>query len=239
MVKKLSLPLFNLMASLVPELSQAQPVVQLVKAFNVHRGRHRAEKLAQGLELAWSYMDESDQKHFEALCNNPHFQEQVAEYMEAALNTPSEIVIKAIALLMLNDPDCRLDDAQKERFVRAFEGLSNEKVVIFLALCDLDRTEQSIYDIYEVSHDKPVKNYENEPERILLTFSDLLNRGLVSPDIRKVEGAGAFFADLAPNTDGQWSISFGLTEEQKSYSRLLDKAKTLNPASPSTAASRR
>ncbi|WP_216648609.1 hypothetical protein, partial [Salinivibrio sp. VYel6] len=77
MDKGLSSSLFNLVASFVPGVSQAQSVFQFLRAYDAHRGTYRVEKLAQGLELAWSYMDESDRKHFEELCNNPQFQEQV------------------------------------------------------------------------------------------------------------------------------------------------------------------
>lgn len=223
MVKKLSLPLFNLMASLVPELSQAQPVVQLVKAFNVHRGRHRAEKLAQGLELAWSYMDESDQKHFEALCNNPHFQEQVAEYMEAALNTPSEIVIKAIALLMLDDPDCRLDDAQKERFVHGFTGLSDQAVSVYLSLVKTEKFTERLYDIHLVSNKYPLEDNDTSPEIILMMHQSFLNRGILLPD---QANSGSFF-DSGDRDPNDWFVRFGVSDEINQYRALLEKAKAL------------
>lgn len=222
MDKGLISPLHNLVASLVPGLPQAQSAVQLVKAFIVHRGRHRAEKLAQGLELAWSYMDESDQKHFEALCNNPHFQEQVAEYIEAALNTPSEIVIKAIALLMLNDPDCRLDDAQKERFVHGFTGLSDQAAELFISLIKTPPLKEKIYPIHIVGRDHSVSEGSFTPDEILRFTQSFFNRGIILPEPKSNNASMAGI-----NDDDNWFVKFGVNDEISQYKALLEKAKVL------------
>ncbi|OOE95194.1 hypothetical protein BZG78_15130 [Salinivibrio sp. MA351] len=223
MDKGLISPLHNLVASLVPGLPQAQSAVQLVRAYDAYRGKHRADKLAQGLELAWSCMDESDQKSFDTLCHDPHFREQAVEYIEAALNTPSEILIKAIALLMLNDPDCRLDGAQKERFVHGFTGLSDQAVSVYLSLVKTEKFTERLYDIHLVSNKYPLEDNDTSPEIILMMHQSFLNRGILLPD---QANSGSFF-DSGDRDPNDWFVRFGVSDEINQYRALLEKAKAL------------
>ncbi|WP_328190263.1 hypothetical protein [Marinobacter sp. OP 3.4] len=148
----------------------------------------------------------------------------LADYAAAITNTSSEIVLRALAFLFIDDRQFDFSTKEKSRFITCANGLDDLKVDLFIKLSSLQKVEvNTIYPTYNINHENFRKlSLGVEIDELFAYMEDFLKRGLVLRDPRGDLGSNFY----APK-DSEWSICFGISSTLKRYAALLGKAKLL------------
>ncbi|HIF9086179.1 TPA: hypothetical protein ACX6PR_002094 [Photobacterium damselae] len=170
------------------------------------------------------YLSTEDRKNFNEYLERPETKKVLADYASAITSTSSDIVLRALALTFINDRQFDFSESEKIRFISCINGLDDLKVNLYIRLASLKKLEsKAVYPIYVIGN----KNFDSlnlavDVDEFFAYCEDFFNRGLL---LRKPLSTGGFNFHIPE--DGDWSISFGISDTLKKFASTLRKAKEL------------
>ncbi|MEZ8051767.1 hypothetical protein [Vibrio atlanticus] len=142
-------------------------------------------------------------------------QDLLSDYVNNALNTSSQTVIMAYALLYCNDADFSFTASEKHSIVSALQGISDELVLLFVELSKLDPTHEN--DAFKrVLVTNQVGWQIQHGGNLYVDIAELIRRGLLLLDPKS-----------ATFESSEWNIAFGLSPLALQCVKLLEKSAEL------------
>lgn len=195
----------------------------LKKARNLYQ-QYRLELFLATINSEVENLNAEQQTEINNLLDQEITKKLLADYAAAIINTSSDIVLRALALLFINDQQFNFSSQEKARFVTCANGLDDLKANLFIKLSNLYKLNtDTVYPVYVISH----QNFNSldlgvEIDELFAYTGDFFKRGLLLRDPR-----GDFGSNFHTHKDSDWSICFGLSATLQRYAALLRKAKLL------------
>jgi hypothetical protein len=214
----------------VGDLTEYVPYVKYVfgayRWFKTLRAKHFLRALSKSAEK----MDEEDKSRLQDILKSKEGAEILADYVDVILRTSSKSAIAALALLYSDVKEQRYSLSFKLAAITVLEGISEQSIDAFLELLEVNtfipnKNQSNVpYPVAVASDDlinslnSPVRELLKPPETRITIISDLIRRGLLLPDFVSSRWS-----------DGDFYLTFGVSEEVKKYADLIRKARQLLP----------
>ncbi|QDF65331.1 hypothetical protein FJQ87_00340 [Shewanella sp. SNU WT4] len=195
----------------------------LKKAHNLYV-KYRVTQFLSTLEDEIENLSIERQKEINEFLNNKKSQKVLADYAAAITSTSSDIAIRALALLLIDDRQFSFTENEKARFISCIRGMDDLKVNLFIKLSELKCIDlETVFPIYLINNiNHPELELGVDIDELFAYAEDFINRGLLLRDPRSETGS-SFYSPAA----GDWSICFGISATLKKYASFLRKAKYL------------
>lgn len=213
------------------ELSTTKSTNQIVKAaFGVIKEAHyyyaeyRVKQFLKTIDSEVESLTSERQAEINEFLSQERTKKVLADYAAAITNTSSEIVLRALALLLIDDRQFDFSTTEKARFIACISGMDDLKVSFFIQLSTLRKLEfNTVYPIYSIDN----RNFDELNlgvgiDELFAYTADFISRGLLLRDPR-----GDLGSNFCDSKDDDWSICFGISTTLRRYAALLDKAKYL------------
>ncbi|MDE1334033.1 hypothetical protein [Vibrio aestuarianus] len=186
---------------------------------------HRVKEFLRTVDDQIEELSLDEIEKINAFLSSNQSKKLLSDYAEAITNTSSDIAIRALALLFIDDRQFNFDNHLKSRFITCINGIDDLKINLFLELSKLKESQRNtIYPVYHIDH----LNFDNldlgvDIDELFSYVEDFTRRGLLLRDPSEVSGAEMY----EPN-DQDWSVSFGISSTLQRFAALLRKAKYLS-----------
>ena len=195
----------------------------LKEAHNLY-AEHRVKQFLYTIDSEIEYLSIEKQTKLNEFLHSKSAQKVLADYASAITSTSSEIGLRALALIFINDRQFDFSENEKVRFISCINGIDDLKVNLFIKLASLTKLEfKTAYPIYVINN----KNFENlsldvNVDELFAYSEDFINRGLLLRDPRSRGGVNFCYPKAS-----DWSIYFGISPTLQRFASVLRKAKLL------------
>jgi len=217
-------------ADLAEYAPYVRSAVGAYKWFRLQRFKHFLNSLGKSVEA----LPDAKKNQFRAIITSEAGGEILSEFVDSVLRTSSQTAISALALLYADAGGERYSASFRLSACIALEGLSDQEVDAFVALCNPELAITA----------------KNPPYPVVIASDGLLPKlppsvqALLSPPqarvaiINALMRRGMFLPDFAAGRlgDGGVGVGFGLSETSYQYRDLLIRARSLLPSTSSVAA---
>lgn len=185
---------------------------------------HRVNEFLSTIEDQVEYLSAERQAEINNFLNKKESKKVLSDYAATITNTSSDIVIRALALLFINDRQFNFDQRTISRFIACFDGVDDLKVELFLKLSKLKKLNRAtVYPSYAINW----LNFQDlelgiDIDELFAYVDDFIRRGILLRDPITESGA-----DMYQPVDHHWSLCFGMSTTLHRYAALLEKAKYL------------
>ncbi len=181
----------------------------------------RLEEFARCVELRYEDMSVEDQRELQRFIESEIGQEKIEKFTQVILESSSQRILMATALLYCQDQELNFDREETAAFVRGVASITDETLDMFIPLASATRKEDKyVYSRVTLTNN----NYKNEIgshisiESLYVSINDLIRRGLLLPD----PAPGGF-----TSTKDDWAISYGISNYTNRVASLIRKASAL------------
>lgn len=187
-------------------------------------GAYRVGVFLSTIDTEVETMSVESQKEFNDFLGCSKTKKVLADYASAISNTSSEISLRALALLFVDEKCVEFSEQQKIRFISCTYGIDDLKVNLFIKLASLNKVAiDSVYPIFVINNENfSGLNLNVELDELFAYAEDFLKRGLILKDPR-ARGGSNFYSPKSSD----WSICFGISATLQRYAALLSRAKYL------------
>ncbi|EGR1020505.1 hypothetical protein RUK27_003270 [Vibrio cholerae] len=186
---------------------------------------HRVNEFLRTVDDQIEELSLDEVEKINAFLSNEQSKKVLSDYAEAITNTSSDIAIRALALLFIDDRQFNFNKHLKSRFITCINGVDDLKINLFLELSTLKESQRkTIYSMYHIDHlNFDSLNLGVDIDELFSYVEDFTRRGLLLRDPSQVSDAEMY----EPN-EQEWSVSFGISSTLQRFAALLRKAKYLH-----------
>ncbi|MCL6415170.1 hypothetical protein MIB92_05865 [Aestuariirhabdus sp. Z084] len=190
----------------------------ILRNARIRQQEKRLEEFARCVDLRYEYMSPEDQAGLQNFIESDIGQEKIEKYTQVILESSSQRILMATALLYCQDKELNFNQEEITAFVRGVSSITDETLDLFTPLASATLTDDEyVYARVTLTN----KNYEEEIgshvsiETLYFSINDLIRRGLLLPD----PSPGGF-----NSTKDDWAISYGVSSFTHRVAYLLNKA---------------
>jgi hypothetical protein len=201
-----------------------KPLFNALREAHQVYGAYRVGVFLSTIDTEVETMSVESQNEFNDFVGCSKTKKVLADYASAISKTSSEVLLRALALLFIDEKCFEFSEQQKTRFVSCTNGADDLKVDLFIKLASLNKIDvDTVFPIYVINNvNFSELNLNVELDELFAYAEDFLKRGLILKDPRAEFGANFY----APKSS-DWSICFGISPTLQRYAALLAKAKYL------------
>jgi hypothetical protein len=187
-------------------------------------GAYRVGVFLSTIDTEIETMSVESQNEFNDFVSCSKTKKVLSDYASAISNTSSEVLLRALALLFIDEKCFEFSEQQKTRFVSCTTGIDDLKVDLFIKLASLRKIDgETIYPISVINNvNFSELNLNIELDELFSYTEDFLKRGLILKDPRT-----DFGSNFHSPKSSDWSICFAISPTLQRYATLLSKAKYL------------
>lgn len=190
---------------------------------------HRITTYLEGLCVDYSQMSDEDAKKFNDYLNRADVKTYIMDASIAVMQTSSHIVIKALAIAMIETYQGSLDINVLRRFTEATKGMMDRQAELFIKISKAEVVNSiPIYPLRNITSDNfKDRELQVSIDELFIDMEDFYSRGLLSRNPAQDNG-GVFASAAYEGAEKSWSFIFAINNLQQTYLRLLSKAKEIH-----------
>ncbi|PHN83112.1 hypothetical protein CSB62_25845 [Vibrio splendidus] len=186
----------------------------LKEAYNKSRTR-KIDNFMKYVDARYEVMTPQEKGKLVNYLDSREGQDLLSDYVNNALNTSSDTVVMAYALLYCNDLDFNFSTQDKRSIISSLQGISDDLILLLIELSKLKPThENEAFRRILITHQ--VGEEIEHAGNLYVDIAELTRRGLLLPDPKPATFSGA-----------EWSIAFGISPVALQCVRLLEKSSEL------------